>query len=131
MAQICLSTEEYFDYEQSYLTIKRSVKKKFGKELGVSETIASSAVKTADEVSASLIITLTESGTTSRLVSKYKPFANVLSVTQHEQTARQLMITRGVYPIVIGSMIGTEVNIFFKKSQLSKKLLMIISKKEY
>jgi pyruvate kinase len=101
MAQICQSTEEYFDYETSYFSIRKAVKKKFGKEIGVSETIASSAVKTASELEASLIITLTESGTTTRLVSKYKPKTKILAVTQHEQTARQLLITRGVTPVIV------------------------------
>jgi len=108
MAQICKSTEEYFDYETSYFSIRKATKKKFGKEIGVAETIASSAVKTASELEASLIITLTESGTTTRLVSKYKPKTKILAVTQHEQTARQLLITRGVSPVIVGSVIGTE-----------------------
>jgi len=108
MAQICQSTEEYFDYDVSYFSIRKAVKKKFGKDIGVAETIASSAVKTSGELEASLIITLTESGTTSRLVSKYKPKSKIIAVTQHEQTARQLQITRGVLPVIVGSVIGTE-----------------------
>jgi len=129
MSQICQNTEDYFDYETSYNIIRRAVKKKFGKDLGVAETIASSAVKTADELQAKLIITLTESGSTTRLVSKYKPFANILAVTQHEQTARQLMITRGCQPIIVGSMIGTDSIIKKVLEDYEKKSLLVTNDK--
>merc|ERR1712226_1680860 len=45
------------------------------------------------------IVVLTYTGTTPRLLSKYKPLCPILAVTRHEQTARQMHLHRGVYPI--------------------------------
>jgi pyruvate kinase len=55
-----------------------------------------------------LIITITETGNTSRQVAKYKPSATVYCITQHKETARQLTISRGLVPITVSSVIGTD-----------------------
>jgi pyruvate kinase len=107
MASICVTTEETLDYGSLFLNIRRAILRKKMK-VSVSETIASSAVKTADELEAALIIVLTETGNTARLVSKYKSKTPTLVITQHKQTARQLMCTRGVACRMVDSMIGAD-----------------------
>jgi len=76
--------------------------------MSISETIASSAVKTANDVNAGMLLTITETGNTARLVAKYRPQPPVLAITQNKETARQLMVSRGIYPLVVGSVIGAE-----------------------
>lgn len=44
------------------------------------ESLASSAVRTAHKVHASLIVVLTREGSTARLVAKYRPLVPVLTV---------------------------------------------------
>jgi pyruvate kinase len=44
------------------------------------ESLASSAVRTAHKVHASLIVVLTRGGSTARLVAKYRPLVPVLTV---------------------------------------------------
>jgi pyruvate kinase len=81
-----------------------------GSQLGpdeINEAIASSAVKTALDLRASLILCLTETGRTARLISKYKPMAPVICATSDEGVARQCLVLRGCYPMVVGSMIGS------------------------
>ena len=63
------------------------------------ETVASSAVSAAIEQRAGAIIVLSYSGTTARLVSKYRPPVPILMVTRNAQTARQSHLSRGVYPL--------------------------------
>lgn len=116
MSDICLTVEESFDYYSLYNSVRKAM---VGTKVTISETICSSAVKTAEDLNASLILTATESGRTSRLVAKYKPLPPVYVVTQHETTARQLMITRGVFPFIVGSIIGREA-IFKKVVSLAK-----------
>ena len=58
-------------------------------ELSPPETLASSAVKTAFDVNSPLIIVVTESGNTARLVAKYFPRMPVLALTRHAWVARQ------------------------------------------
>jgi pyruvate kinase len=51
---------------------------------------------------------LTQSGTTASAISKYRPIAPVLAVTCSEQVARQCQVLRGIYPMVIPQMSGTD-----------------------
>jgi len=66
----------------------------------ITDSVASSAVKTSWDLNASLIIALTESGQTSRLVAKYRPHVAILCVTTHIKTARQALVSRGIIPLV-------------------------------
>ncbi|ORZ17575.1 pyruvate kinase [Lobosporangium transversale] len=62
------------------------------------ETVASSAVSAAQEQAAGAIIVLTTSGTTARLVSKYRPKCPIIVLTRYASTARQVHLHRGCYP---------------------------------
>mgnify|MGYP002214556518 CR=1 FL=1 len=53
------------------------------------EAIASSAVKTAMDMNAKMLIVLTESGNTARLVAKYRPEQPILVLTPNRHVARQ------------------------------------------
>jgi pyruvate kinase len=66
----------------------------------VSETTSRMAYETAVTLGARLIITPTLTGTTARLVAKYRPPMPVLAVTPHEDRARQLLLDWGVLPAV-------------------------------
>jgi pyruvate kinase len=63
------------------------------------ETLALSAVAAAIEQDAGAIIVLSTSGVSARLISKYRPSCPIICVTRNEQTARQLHLSRGVYPV--------------------------------
>lgn len=62
------------------------------------ETVASSAVSAAHEQAAGAIIVLTTSGTTARMVSKYRPKCPIICLTRNASTARQVHLHRGCYP---------------------------------
>jgi len=103
MRKICRETEKTLSYRSIYTSIRKIVHqmKEWSSEQSITESIASSAVKTAWDLNGSLIIALTESGTTPRLLSKYKPHVAILCVTPHPKTARQAMISRAVIPLLI------------------------------
>ncbi len=44
------------------------------------------------------IVAATESGHTARMISKYRPHADIVAVTPHEYVARQLQLVWGVHP---------------------------------
>ncbi|KAG0005870.1 Pyruvate kinase [Entomortierella chlamydospora] len=62
------------------------------------ETVASSAVSAAHEQEAGAIIILTTSGTTARLVAKYRPNCPIICLTRNASTSRQVHLHRGCYP---------------------------------
>jgi len=105
MVSICREAEKVLDHSQTFAAL-RAHAKRLGPDQ-INEAIASSAVKTAFDLRASLILCLTESGRTARLVSKYKPRMPVLCATTDEQVARQCLVLRGCYPMVVGSMVGS------------------------
>jgi len=72
------------------------------------ESIASSAVKTAFEINASIIIVLTQTGAMTRFVAKYRPACSIMSITDNADVARQCLCLRSTFPLLVGSMTGTE-----------------------
>jgi pyruvate kinase len=63
------------------------------------ETLALAGVAAAQEQDAGAIIVLSTSGVSARLISKYRPSCPIICVTRNQQTARQLHLSRGVYPV--------------------------------
>ena len=104
MSKICLEAEKQVDYRKLYTDLRKHVIHKQGGVISVPESIASSAVKTSWDLKASLIIVLSDSGSTVRFVSKYRPHAPILCITSTEQTARQLRTSRGVIPHLVPDM---------------------------
>eukprot|EP00030_Apusomonadida_sp_AF-17_P008261 a849353_34.p1 GENE.a849353_34~~a849353_34.p1 ORF type:complete len:526 (-),score=224.78 a849353_34:22-1569(-) len=102
MARICVESERVLKHRELYLKIRDANPK-----ISAVESVASSAVKTARDLAAKLIIVLTESGNTARLVAKYKPSAVVLALTDVAKTASYLMLTRSVIPVLLKRKIDT------------------------
>ncbi len=65
----------------------------------VTEAIARYAVRMAHNLSATAIFSITDTGFTSRLVSKHRPDCPILAVTRSKLVARRLAMNWGVTPI--------------------------------
>lgn len=68
MATICHEAEANFDYRNTFRALRRQLLE----PVSISEAIASSAVKAAFDLKASMLIVLTETGKTARFVAKYR-----------------------------------------------------------
>jgi pyruvate kinase len=66
----------------------------------VTETIGLSVARAAKNLGVKAIVAATESGYTARMISKYRPQADILALTFDEKVARSLMINWGVIPVV-------------------------------
>ena len=73
----------------------------------VTEAVSHASVQMADRLKAGAIISLTESGFTSRLVSKHRPECPILAVTSSLRVVRRLCMNWGVVPILF-SQEGTD-----------------------
>jgi len=62
------------------------------------ESIAMSAVGASLELNAGAILVLTTSGSTARILSKYRPVCPIIMVTRNERASRYAHLYRGVYP---------------------------------
>jgi len=103
MRKICRETEKTLSYRNIYTSLRNMEHqmKEWSTLTSITDSIASSAVKTSWDLNAGLIISLSESGQTSRLVAKYRPHIAILCVTPHAKTARQSLVSRGVIPLYL------------------------------
>ena len=70
-------------------------------KISVSDATAHAACLTAADVNASAIVTVSESGTTARLLSKYRPEPPIIACVMNEQVQRQLAISWGITPLMM------------------------------
>jgi len=91
------------------------------------ESIASSAVKTAFEINASIIIVLTQTGAMTRFVAKYRPACSIMCITDNPNVARQCLCLRSTFPLLVGSMTGTE-SLIGRAIEVARDILRICEK---
>ncbi|KAH9256061.1 pyruvate kinase [Batrachochytrium salamandrivorans] len=110
MSSICIEAESAINHAKLYLATRNSVMQdNHGHALNTAESIASSAVKTVHDIKAKMIVVLSETGATARLVSKFRPPCPFLVVTMSSEVARQCEgVLRGCTTEVLGSMMGTD-----------------------
>lgn len=90
------------------------------------DTISSSAVDAADKVGAKVIVALTESGSTARMVSRFKPTQPIVAMSPNERARAKLSLSYGCYHAPIGTFSNMEeimdiVGSFMTKHKLAKK----------
>jgi pyruvate kinase len=77
-------------------------------EKGILDVISRSACEMSEELKASAIIVSTSSGRSARKISLYRPRAPVIALTENDIIARQLKLSWGVFPVVIGNYDNTD-----------------------
>ncbi len=65
----------------------------------VDQAIASAVMYTANHMDVKAIIALTESGSTTRWMSRIRSDIPIFAFTRHEETRRRVKLYRGVYPV--------------------------------
>ena len=93
MVQIVENTESHLDYE---VLLKKAQQHR---KQSISSAIGFSTVATADNLNAKCIVAPTMSGATAKVVSKFKPRADVIGVSPDESTLRRMQIYWGVRPL--------------------------------
>ncbi|MDR1514272.1 MAG: pyruvate kinase [Synergistaceae bacterium] len=94
MENIVLSTER--ELLDRYL-----VKREFGVALNTADSVSHAAMRVAEEMKASAVISLTRSGSTASMVSKYRPKAVIAASTPLRSTWRALALMWGVKPLLM------------------------------
>ncbi|MBP6904722.1 MAG: pyruvate kinase [Candidatus Pacebacteria bacterium] len=67
----------------------------------VADSVSSSVVHNAEDVQATVIVALTETGSTPRMIARYKPQQPIITLTPNDHVMRQLLLVYGCYPIKI------------------------------
>ena len=77
-------------------------------KISVSDATAHAACLTARDVNAAAIVTVSESGTTARLLSKYRPEQPIIACVMKEQVQRQLALSWGITPLMMSLAHSTD-----------------------
>lgn len=105
MARIARRTEEAA-YYQDVLVGKRIAYKP-----SITDAISHATCSVSIDLGASAIITSTKSGSTARMVAKYRPSAPIIATTPIERVAAKLCLVWGVYPVMVQDTEGTDMMI--------------------
>ncbi|HKJ69149.1 MAG TPA: pyruvate kinase [bacterium] len=92
MNDIILATEEQIDYTADPAAFEGTKT--------IADSVSHSVFQAAIEVKASAIVTMTHSGSTARMVSKYRPPVPIYALTPFQRIQRQLNLSWGVSPLL-------------------------------
>ncbi len=127
MSRVAERTEASLQYEEIM------AEKKVGAAPTIADAICHATCQSALDLKAVAIICSTQTGSTARKVSKYRPQAPIIAATPSEQVARQLALSWGISPVVvpisdnIDSMIDVSVNAAQKTGCIKAQDLIVIT----
>lgn len=93
MNSIIISSEEQIDYKAD-----RQI---FTNTKSIADSVSHGVFQVALDVEARAIVTMTQSGSTPRMVSKYRPPVPIYALTPFREIQRQLNLVWGVSPLLI------------------------------
>ena len=93
--RIIREAEKSFQFEEYKLRLRNSDR------ATVPDAVAYAACAATNKVAASAIIACTETGTSARLVAKYRPQQSLYGASRSEATLRRMALNWGIIPIVM------------------------------
>jgi pyruvate kinase len=101
MAKIALSAEEEFPH-------RLFLRWETDEAMNLQQALSHIASLLGEEVSATVIVTPTESGSTARWISRLRPRQPILALSRHLATVRRLNLCWGVYPVLVSDWKDTD-----------------------
>lgn len=127
MALIAETTEKDIDY------IGRFRKREDTGKPSITDAISHATVTTAHDLNAAAILTVTKSGATARILSKYRPDCPIIGLTTDDVTCHQMNMSWGILPGIIEEMDNTDalisraIEVSLEKGYLQKGDLVVIT----
>ncbi|MGQ3479015.1 pyruvate kinase [Paenibacillus sp. TY11] len=106
MSRIAEKAESSLNYRDLFK------KQRTAQEISITEAISQSVSISALDLHAKAILTSTQSGTTARMISKYRPEAPIIAVTTQERTVRRLALIWGVHAVQGRPVVDTTDSLF-------------------
>ena len=103
MAKIALATEGDIDYVDKFR------KRDIAERPDVTSAISHATCTTAHDLGAAAILTVSKTGTTARMISKYRPECPIICGTTERKVQRQMNLSWGVIPIIVEEKDNTDV----------------------
>lgn len=95
MVKITLRTEQDIDYK------KRFIQREDLDHPDVTDAISRATVTMAHDLNAKMIVTVTTSGKTARMISRFRPQCHIMGCTTDPVVCRQLNLAWGITPLLI------------------------------
>ena len=102
MSKIAKETEAHLDYNYLNQRLKEPAMYDFA------EAISYSTCRTSNVLNAKAIVAATNSESTAKLVSKYKPKCPIIAITPHSDVMRGLSLNFGVLPVLCQQFATTD-----------------------
>jgi len=115
MSRIALEAEKHLSYELMLAQRSKWIERE------TDELISYSACNTADALGAVAIVAFTQSGSTARRVSKYRPRVPILAITPDKMVSGRLLLHWGVYPFEVKEASSLD-EVFATGARLAKEL---------
>jgi pyruvate kinase len=95
MVRIAERTEDDIDYKKRFFEHDRDANP------DITDAISHATCTTAHDLNASAIVTVTRSGRSARMISRYRPYCVIIGCAMTEKVWRQLNMSWGVVPILL------------------------------
>lgn len=95
MVRIAERTEQDIDYCKRFFIHERKANP------DITDAISHATCTTAHDLSARAIITVTKSGRSARMISRYRPHCDIIGCAISEKVTRQLNMSWGVVPVLL------------------------------
>ena len=125
LSRVIAESENSINYKTFIKDISR-------KKLNTAQSISHAACSVASKQGIKRIITMTHSGSTARMVSRYRPEADIIAMTPLKEICRRLGIIWGVQPLLVKSyntsddipLIANEMLMTFKMLRKNEKYVI-------
>ncbi len=118
MSKIIVESESQMALERASAPLPARNQRTF--KLSVAETICESMALAAEDLDLSAIAIFTETGTSARLISKYRPATRIFSLTTDENVIGKTMMLWGVYPVKVDRFGGGDVQVEMAEETLCR-----------
>lgn len=98
MAKIAERTEQDIDYGKLFFNRERKANP------NVTDAISHAACTTAHDLKARAILNVTKSGSSARMISKYRPSCDIVACSTYPGVCRQMNMAWGITPILVDEM---------------------------
>lgn len=95
MVRIAERTEQDVDYRKRFFEFEREANP------DITDAICHATCTTALDLNAKAIVTVTKSGRSARMISRYRPESDIIGCATTERVCRQLSMSWGVTPVLI------------------------------
>jgi len=99
MVKIANKAEADIDYRKRFFDHKRK------ENPDITDAISHATCTTAHDLNAAAIVTVTKSGKSARMISRYRPQCDIIGCSTEPKVCRQLNLSWGVTPVIVDEML--------------------------